>query len=954
MKKIMKISAIIVFLFAGLLPIEHSAFGQSGNKTFQAIFNLFEIQSVEKRLQLLNGLRNDEILDFRLGSKPGEIEVFSRFNNREESGIETDLDMVRHQLLLKNESLSKQELGDLYLICKKNLGEEIVEFALGDRSDRGDSCANADPFCTSNFYTFPAETNNYAENGPDYACLATQPNPSWFYMKIVLEGPLEITIFSTPSYDIDFICWGPFDDPVTPCSGGLVSSSVIDCSYSGSNTEVCNIPNALLNKYYILMITNYSNQPCDISMQKTGGTAETDCSFMPYACGSNSPVCVTEQLNLFTNYLSNATFLWTGPDGFSSTLQNPSISNVNVTNAGIYSLVISEGETQLDSITTVVEVNPMSSTDFTFTEVCRGEPTVFTDISTVNPPTSQITLWEWDFGDGNVATGQNQQYTYQSSGVYQVTLTTSTGVGLCAQSIIKQVMVKTNAEVSAGNDISLPYGWYTELTGVAIGGSGNYTFLWEPQALVIHPDSAQTNTLPMTSSGVFTLSVTDNAQGCVSTDEVSVAVTGSSFAVFATADPENVCLGELSLLHANAQGGSENYTYLWESIPAGFTSTAPDPYVSPTQTTTYMVTVFDGQNSLASSVIVTLKATPTANAGTDIAINQGESTILGGSVSGGSGTYVIDWQPANLLIDNSILQPTTIPLTTSVVFTLTITDDDSGCESIDDVLVTVSGGVLSVITTAVPEIICQGQSSQLSAIGSGGSGNYTYLWTTDPPSAWNSTVQNPLVTPDSTTIYQVQINDGSNYVIGSQDVGVMPLPEVSIDPDGYVSVNDTIFVCVHDSVWLDAGSGFEYLWMNGATSQIQLAQSVGDIEEIQVWSVVITDPQTGCQNSDELTIVFDFNTCTVGIDESSPTSQQVYIYPNPTSGSFTVGFNAIYHFSNLNVYSVNGVLLLSTTIREQELEQHHLLLDISNFENGVYFLQLQGNKSVVNKILIKK
>lgn len=952
MKKIMKISVIIVFLFAGLMPIENFTYGQSVSQQFRVNVNLFEIQPVEKRLQLLNELQNDETLDYKLGALPGEIEVFSKLSNRTESAIQTDLDLLRQRLLSRNESLSKEELGESYLLFKENLGEPIVNFAMFDFIDRGLTCANADPFCTSNVNTYPAGINNSAEPGPFYACLSSQPNPAWFYMRVSIEGPIEITMFSTPSNDIDFICWGPFDDPVTPCSGGLVGSTVVDCSYSTSSIERCNIPNAVLNKYYIMMITNYSNNPCDITFQQTDGTGETDCSILE-SCSSNSPVCLTEQLDLFTDYVAGATYFWTGPNGFSSTLQNPSISNVNFGSAGIYSVVISEGTTQLYTLTTEVEVSAIPIPDFIFTVVCRGEPTVFTDASTINPPTAQITEWEWDFGDGHVATGQNQQYTYQNSGVFEVTLTATTQ-GQCPHSISKQVTIKAIPDVNAGINITLPYNWHAELNGTVSGGSGNYSYLWEPQSLVVNPNNVQTNTLQLTTSAIFTLSVTDNSQGCVSTDDVAVNITGSPFEVIATATPENTCPGEFCQLQANAVGGSGNYTYLWESSPAGFTSTLPNPVISQTQTTTYIVTVFDGQNTIVSNVTVEQKVLTTANAGADLSVVFGEATNLDGSATGGSGSYSVDWQPASLLVDNSVLQPVTLSLFASVVFTLTITDDASGCESIDNVNVIVNGGQPSVTCTAVPELICQGQSSQLSALGSGGTGNFTYLWTTLPPSSWSSTNQNPLVTPDTTTVYQVTMSDERTDVSDVQEVAVQSLPQIIIEPVGYIHYNDTIFACVHDSVWLDAGPGFEYLWMNGATSQMQLAETVGDLEQIQEWSVVVTDPQTGCQNSDELVVIFDFISCPVGNNDLLQTSPEVIVFPNPTSGSFTIGYHISCNFSNLKIYSANGMLVTNTLIEKSELEQQTLLIDISNYENGVYFMQLQGSESVVNKILIKK
>lgn len=54
--------------------------------------------------------------------------------------------------------------------------------------------------------------------------------------------------------------------------------------------------------------------------------------------GSNSPLCTTETLNLTATPVVGATYVWSGPNSYSSTTQNPSIANVTLANAGTYRL----------------------------------------------------------------------------------------------------------------------------------------------------------------------------------------------------------------------------------------------------------------------------------------------------------------------------------------------------------------------------------------------------------------------------------------------------------------------------------------------------------------------------------------------------------------------------------------------------------------------------------------
>ncbi len=56
---------------------------------------------------------------------------------------------------------------------------------------------------------------------------------------------------------------------------------------------------------------------------------------------TGSAVCVGEQISLTTPAVAGATYSWTGPNGFTSSVQNPVIANSTMAMAGTYSLVIS-------------------------------------------------------------------------------------------------------------------------------------------------------------------------------------------------------------------------------------------------------------------------------------------------------------------------------------------------------------------------------------------------------------------------------------------------------------------------------------------------------------------------------------------------------------------------------------------------------------------------------------
>jgi hypothetical protein len=74
--------------------------------------------------------------------------------------------------------------------------------------------------------------------------------------------------------------------------------------------------------------------------------------------------------------------------------------------------------------------------------------------------------------------------------------------------------------------------------------------------------------------------------------------------VIATATPQTILTGDSSHLDATPSGGSGTYTYNWESIPAGFSSTLKNPWVKPLEPTAYVVIVSDGSGTALDTVTV--------------------------------------------------------------------------------------------------------------------------------------------------------------------------------------------------------------------------------------------------------------------------------------------------------------------------------------------------------------
>jgi hypothetical protein len=900
---------------------------------------------------------------------------------------------------------------------------------------QGHVCETSDPFCTGSIYTFPAGTTGNAQPGAYYGCLLSQPAPAWYHMLIDNPGSITIYMYSTPQVDIDFICWGPFTDPYAPCVQGLTSNKVVDCSYSPNPTEYCDIPNGQTGEYYILLITNFSRQPCNITFSQTAGNGSTDCTILPPPVSNNGPLCVGDSLQLTAATVLNASYWWSGPNGFLSVMQNPFIPNVTLANAGDYSCVITvNGQGSDPAITSVIIYTlPSTSLISSDTTVCVGTPAyaLFNFIgwgpfkiyyndginnfvaTGLNGPRDTVFLYPtapttYTFtkvedlhcdrslllinldadtypatsgsmsGTGTICAGQPADLTFNLEGtppwsitytingtnpqtvaansspyvetVYPLTNTTYAFSNLediyCTGETSGQAVLTVNPSptTNAGTDQTIPYGTATTLNGQVTGGSGDYQYSWTPADKLTNPNVQQPTTVNLNATTLFTLTGTDNSGECFSTDDILVTITGGPLGCYPAAHPPVICAGENSQLVALASGGSGTYTYAWSSNPPGFSSNLPNPTVSPTVNTTYSVVVNDGYNMMSGNATVNVHPLPVPEAGNDITIAHGTNTVLQGTASNGSGNYSYYWEPANKLQNADIANPQTVNLYSSTLFSLTVTDLTTGCPAgaPDQMTVMISGDALAVSPGVQPEEICVGESAQLFAVPGGGAGpgTYTYSWSSN--NGFSSTEQNPWVTPPATGsfIYTCTVSDGYNTAQGSTALNVRQVPMTNFGSA------DTI-VCVYDTLMLDAGNpGAEYLWSNGSSDRKIRVTSTGIGFDMQTFSVVVTNPESGCSSGDTVSVIFDFSACN-GVSDNIP-GNSYQIYPNPGDGTLHLVFQSGVKEAEVHVSNILGQNIWGPFEYKDSDGNGEVMINLGKQPDGVYFIHIKNDNLVLS------
>ena len=441
---------------------------------------------------------------------------------------------------------------------------------------------------------------------------------------------------------------------------------------------------------------------------------------------NNGPLCSGQNLNLTSTPSAATSYSWSGPNGFTSNLQNPSVLGATPVASGTYTVTVTNGGCTGTASTTVnVSASASITASASPASVCPGQSSTLS--------ASGASTYVWSSGSTTV----NPTVTT----TYSVTGTTASG---CTGTATVLVTVNPNIVVSAtASPASVCSGQTSTLAA-----SGGSTYQWS--------NGSSGASVSVNPTATTTYSVTGtSASGCSGTTTVTVTV-NSNATITASASPAAICSGESSTI--SASGGS---TYVWSPSGSGTSFTA-----NPTSTTTYSVTGTTA-NGCSGTATVTLTVNPLPNitaAASPAAVCVGFST----TISGGGGTSYV-WNNGQNTASFS-----EIPAVTTT-YNVTGTDANN-CSNTADVTVTLMTGLTVNITPSVDNI-CEGESTTLTA-SSPGSG-VGYSWDTGASSA------SIIVSPTATTTYSITGTDAtgcSGTVSAIVNVEPMPLAGFTAGP----------------------------------------------------------------------------------------------------------------------------------------------------------------------------
>lgn len=197
-----------------------------------------------------------------------------------------------------------------------------------------------------------------------------------------------------------------------------------------------------------------------------------------------------------------------------------------------------------------------------------------------------------------------------------------------------------------------------------------------------------------------------------------------------------------------------------------------------------------GQNSTATvNVQVFATPNPTIIADPQVAMYGGTVTLTANPNA--TGTFTYQWSPADKVVDATAATTETVPLFENTNFTVTVTNEQGGCQDSEDIVVAIEGSSMTATASADEYDICQEESTILHARPVGGTGNYSFSWT-PAPTLSDASIQDPVATPPlGTTTYSCTISDG--YTTQTVSVSITVHPTVYVERQHTLCSNDSIY-----------------------------------------------------------------------------------------------------------------------------------------------------------------
>jgi len=304
-----------------------------------------------------------------------------------------------------------------------------------------------------------------------------------------------------------------YDSPVLQWQSSIDSGITWNDIPGANAANYLRLPNNTAGSYLYRLAVAQGNNISVSSCRVVSNVIGVNVNPVPVPAATNTgPGCTGKMLTLEAQ--QGNIFLWTGPNGFVSTEQNPVIQNAALNNTGRYYLkVISDkGCINTDSTDVIVNISPTVNAGGD-TEICEGQSTRLSSAG------SNILFYAWDPA---ISLSDNHSANPVASPTQTTLYILTASNNFCDNSDSVTVIVNKKPTADAGPDRIIIRGQSAVLNGVA--GVKDFTFSWTPNQNISSTSVLAPIVNPPTGVNAYVLNVTSTIGCGIATDTVLVKV----------------------------------------------------------------------------------------------------------------------------------------------------------------------------------------------------------------------------------------------------------------------------------------------------------------------------------------------------------------------------------------------------------------------------------------------
>ena len=609
-------------------------------------------------------------------------------------------------------------------------------------------------------------------------------------------------------------------------NGFTSNQSVVPTNVSGLYTLTVSLPNGCTNTEDVMvtediMMPNISlPQPADLDCQNPTSTLMG---------GSTT---------------TGASFAWTGPNGFTDMVAQPTISD-----GGTYTLTV----TGTNGCSVSLSVTVDQTADLPAVDAGTDETLTcaVTDVMVggTNSESGPGITYAWTDENG-MNLGSDPTLMVSTIGTYTLTvMDASNGCSNSEQVVVIEDVLAPMVDPGSTLTLSCNQNMITS-NGTNSSTGPEFTYEWSDEdGNVISTDV----NADFIAAGTYTLEITNMTNGCSDMATLDVMLDADAPIAISAMDGEITCIDSEVALTSSGSSSGTNISYEW--LDANGNSISTNASVDVSQAGEYTLVVFDANNGCSTSNPITVienTVTPMVviEPATDIDCQITESTLDGSNSSSPDGFSAV-WLDAN---GDQVASSITTDVSVAGTYTLILTDDVNGCTADESVTIADNGDDPVAEIDGLDVITCITDMIELNVGNSDSGTDFVYEWfDADGNPIGNGSTLDVNQAGDYTMVVYNQTN-------GCESDATVTVEENTVAPTA-VSVAPETLTCVTTTVTLDASQSsangnisFEWMDPNGmiiGTEEFANVTVTGD------YGLRVIDTDNGCE--DLMTVTVDEN-----------------------------------------------------------------------------------------------